>query len=309
MYEKIALEGKTQEEWKMLRKTGIGGSDAGAVVGVNPYRSAMNVYLDKISNETEQQENEAIRCGHDLEQYVADRFTEATGLKVRKSNFMYRSVEHPFMFADVDRLVVGEDAGLECKTCSAYNASAWDDQSIPESYIVQCYHYMAVTGKKTWYIACLIMGVGFVYRKLCWDDAIIMGLIETEQTFWYDHVVPRSIPKPDGSDACSKALNLLYPNAQSDKTIDLDGVEEKLNRRAEIIKEIEILEQEQKEIEQTIKLAMEDCGKAKSGKYRISWENVDTTRLDTKRIKVERPDIYEQYANTSSSRRFSVKAA
>ncbi len=309
MYERIALEGKTQEEWKLLRKTGIGGSDAGAVIGVNPYRSAMNVYLDKISTETEQQENEAIRCGHDLEQYVAERFTEATGLKVRKSNFMYRSLDHPFMLADVDRLVVGEDAGLECKTCNAYNASAWDDQSIPESYIVQCYHYMAVTRKRTWYIACLIMGVGFVYRKLCWDDAIIMGLIETEQRFWYDHVVPRIIPKPDGSDSCSKALNLLYPNAQSDRTIELDDVEDKLNRRAEILKEIDLLEQEQKEIEQTVKLAMEDCGKAKSGKYRISWENVDTTRLDTKRIKIERPDIYEQYSNTSSSRRFSVKAA
>lgn len=309
MYERISLEGKTLEDWKILRKTGIGGSDAGAVIGVNPYRSTMNVYLDKISIETEQQENEAIRCGHDLEQYVADRFTEATGLKVRKSNFMYRSVEHPFMLADVDRLVVGEDAGLECKTCNAYNASAWEDQSIPESYIVQCYHYMAVTGKKIWYIACLIMGVGFVYRKLCWDDAIIMGLIETEQRFWYDHVVPRIIPKPDGSDSCSKALNLLYPNAQSDITLELDEVEEKLNRRAEILKEVELLEQEQKEIEQTVKLAMEDCGKAKSGKYRISWENVDTTRLDTKRIKLEKPEIYEQYSTTSSSRRFSVKAA
>ena len=116
MFEKISLAGVGNLEWLRLRKAGIGGSDAGAICGVNPYSSAMKVFHDKTSEEVEEQDNEAVRIGHDLEDYVAQRFMEATGLKVRKSNFMYRSKEHPFMIADVDRLVVGEDAGLECKT-------------------------------------------------------------------------------------------------------------------------------------------------------------------------------------------------
>ena len=141
MFEKISLSGIGRMEWLRLRKTGIGGSDAGSICGVNPYSSAIKVFKDKVSGEIGEENNEAIRIGHDLEDYVAKRFTEASGLKVRKSNYMYRSVEHPFMIADVDRLVVGEDAGLECKTASAYNADKWKDGDIPLHYVMQCYHY------------------------------------------------------------------------------------------------------------------------------------------------------------------------
>ena len=173
MYEKIATAELSREEWLQLRKHGIGGSDAGAVCGLNPYSSAMKVFQDKTGESVEEKESEAIRIGHDLEDYVAQRFMEATGLKVRKSNYMYRSTEYPFMVADVDRLIVGEDAGLECKTASAYNASKWADGNIPLHYIIQCYHYMAVTGKRVWYIAAVILGQEFTYRKLEWDDDLI----------------------------------------------------------------------------------------------------------------------------------------
>lgn len=153
MYEKIPTAGMAHEEWPKLRKTGIGGSDAGAICGLNPYSSPMKVFWDKTTDEVEEKDNEAIRIGNDLEQYVAGRFMEATGFKVRRSNYMYRSKKHPYMIADVDRMVVGGDAGLECKTASAYNADKWADGRIPLHYAMQCYHYMAVTGKRTWYIA------------------------------------------------------------------------------------------------------------------------------------------------------------
>lgn len=81
---------------------------------------------------------------------------QTTCLKVHRSNFLYRSKEYPFMMADVDRLVTGEDAGLECKTASLYQADKWADGKVPLYYAIQCYHYMAVTGKRTWYIACMI---------------------------------------------------------------------------------------------------------------------------------------------------------
>ena len=178
MYEKIPTADMPHDEWLRLRKTGIGGSDAGAICGLNPFSSPMKVFLDKTSLETEEQDSEAIRQGNDLEDYVAQRFMEATGLKVRRSNFLYRSVEKPFMIADVDRLAVGENAGLECKTASAYNSDKWADGDIPLHYLMQCYHYMAVTGKRTWYLAAVILGREFTYRKLEWDDEIIHGLID-----------------------------------------------------------------------------------------------------------------------------------
>ena len=309
MFEKIALTGVSNTEWLRLRKSGIGGSDAGAICGVNPYSSAMKVFQDKTREDVEEQDSEAIRIGHDLEDYVAQRFTEATGLKVRKSNFMYRSKEHPFMIADIDRIVVGEDAGLECKTASAYNADKWADGNIPLHYIMQCYHYMAVTGKRVWYIAAVILGREFTYRRLEWDEELIGRLIAVEDDFWNHHVVPGIIPPPDGSRACDEVLEQYFHTARKASAIELIGFDEKLRRREEILGFIAELQEEQKQIEQEVKLVMGEHELARSRQYRVSWGNVDSTRLDTKRIREEKPEIYENYAMVSHSRRFEVKAA
>lgn len=309
MFEKISLAGVDNMEWLRLRKAGIGGSDAGAICGVNPYSSAMKVFHDKTSEEVEEQDNEAIRIGHDLEDYVAQRFMEATGLKVRKSNFMYRSKEHPFMIADVDRLVVGEDAGLECKTASAYNADKWADGNIPLHYVMQCYHYMAVTGKRTWYIAAVILGREFTYRKLEWDDELISRLIGIEEDFWNNHVVPGTIPPPDGSEACDEVIEQYFHTAKKASAIKLVGFDEKLNRREEILGFIAELQAEQKQIEQEVKLFMGDNQYATSDHYRVSWGNIDSVRLDSQRIKTEKPEIYADYGKASHYRRFEVKAA
>lgn len=309
MYEKIPTAGMSSEEWLTLRKTGIGGSDAGSICGVNPFGSPMKVYHDKTSSGVEELDNEAVRQGHDLEDYVAQRFMEATGLKVRRSNFMYRSVENPFMIADVDRLVIGEDAGLECKTASAYNADKWKDGNIPLHYIMQCYHYMAVTGKRTWYIAAVILGQRFTYRKLVWDDDLIAQLISVEKDFWENHVAAGVLPSPDGSDICSEVLNQYFHSARKGSTIRLEGFDDRLRRRAEIMEQIERLQKEQNSIEQEVKLYMQDNEYAASDSYRVSWSSVQSTRLDAKRMKEELPDIYRDYAVQSVSRRFQIKAA
>lgn len=309
LYEKIPIAGMDTNEWLRLRKTGIGGSDAGAVCGLNPYSSPMKVFYDKISDEVEEKDSESIRIGHDLEDYVAKRFTEAAGLKVRRSNYMYRSKAHPFMIADVDRLVVGEDAGLECKTASAYNADKWKDGDIPLHYVLQCAHYMMVTGMQTWYIACVILGRGFVYQKLTWDDGVIDGLVKAEGYFWNSHVVPGIMPDPDGSAVCDQVLQKYFKSAEKPDAIELVGFDEKLRRREKILKDIDALTKEQKQIDQEIKLYMKGHELAVNGSYKVSWSNVDTARLDTKRIKQEKPEIYSDYVKVSHTRRFEVKAA
>jgi predicted phage-related endonuclease len=104
-------------------------------------------------------------------------------------------------------------------------------------------------------------------------------------------------------------LEKYFHVAKKDSTVELVGFDEKLERRQEILAYIEELQSEQKQIEQEIKLFMQDHEQAVSGNYRISWSNVDTTRLDTKRIKQEMPEVYADYAKTTSARRFSVKVA
>lgn len=308
-YEKIPIRELSREEWLKLRKTGIGGSDAGAICGLNPYSSAMKVFQDKTTDAVEIADSEAMRQGRDLEEYVSNRFTEATGLKVRRSNMMYRSIEYPFMIADVDRLVVGEDAGLECKTASAYQADQWKDGQIPLHYLAQCYHYMAVTGKRSWYIAVVILGVGFQYAKLEWDEEFIRDLIHMETDFWENHVRKGIMPKPDGSEACDTVLEQLFRTARKGSSIPLVGFDEKLERRLELESRIGELETEKNRIDQEIKLAMGEHEEAFGGGFKIRWANVDTCRLDTKRIKAEQPEIYRKFSVTASTRRFSVKAA
>ena len=87
----ISTRNLSKEDWLCYRKCGITGTDAGAILGLNPYRSAFQVYHDKISDTIENIDNEAMRQGRDLEDYVAQRFTEATGLKVRRANAIYQS--------------------------------------------------------------------------------------------------------------------------------------------------------------------------------------------------------------------------
>lgn len=137
----ISTNGLSHEDWLKYRKQGIGGSDAGAICGLNPYVSPMSIFYEKTSSEVEDHDNESMRQGRDLEEYVARRFMEETGLKVRRSNVMYQSEEYPFMLVNVDRLISRENMGLECKTASAYNADKWTGESVPAHYEIQCHLY------------------------------------------------------------------------------------------------------------------------------------------------------------------------
>ncbi|WP_312433288.1 YqaJ viral recombinase family nuclease [Lacrimispora sp.] len=309
MSKRISTADLSHEDWLRLRKTGIGGSDAGAICGLNPYVSPMGVFYEKTREEVETYDNESMRQGRDLEEYVARRFMEETGLKVRRSNAMYQREEYPFMLANVDRLISGENMGLECKTASAYNADKWTGDSVPAHYEIQCHHYMAVTGAEAWYLAVLIMGREFKYKRIDRDEELIQNLISIEREFWEEHVLTGNMPDPDGSDISNEVINRYFPTAVK-KSIPLPSyLNEQLKRREEINRLTKKLEQEQNQIEQQIKIFMGEYEEAFNEHYKVSWSNVDTVRIDSKRLKEERPDLYRDFAKSSQSRRFTVKAA
>lgn len=297
-----------REEWLKLRKQGIGGSDAGAVCGLNPYKTAMQVYADKISEETEELDNEAMRQGREFEDYVAKRFMEQTGKKVRRANAMFCHEDYPFMLADVDRMVVGEPAGLECKTASPYMADKWKDGRIPMHYYIQCLHYMAVCKARVWYLAVLIYGREFKYYRIEWDEAMIADLIRIEKDFWENHVLAGKMPSPDGSRLADSVIAEYYKQAVAE-TIPLTGFNEKLKRRQELTEIIGRMDTEKRQIEQELKLYLGEAEIAENEQYQVSWKAVESNRLDEKRLKEEQPEIYEKYRKSVLSRRFTVKAA
>ena len=296
-------------EWLKYRKTGITGTDAGAITGLNPYVSAFQIYQDKITDEIEESDNESMRQGRDMESYVAKRFEEETGFKVRRANAIFQNEEYPFMLADFDRLIVGQKAGLECKTVSPYSADKWKDGNIPLHYQMQVQHYLAVSGFDCWYIAALIFGKEFLIRKIERDEELIQYLIKIEERFWTENVLARMMPDPDGTDRCSDIISKMYSNPNKDKVIELHEYNDILNRRQELDELIKKMEKEKASIEQKIKLAMQDASYGTTKNYRISWAPFETSRLDTKKLKEEQPDIYDKYCKKSTNRRFTVNNA
>lgn len=296
----------SREEWLMLRKNGIGGSDAGAICGLNKYRSPIDVYLDKTSTTIEDKDSEAMRVGRDLEDYVAKRFTEETGKKVHRRNAIMAHDEHDFMLANVDRMVVGENALLECKTANAYMADAWKD-GCPESYEIQCHHYMAVTGAEKVYLACLIMGIDFVIREIDRDEGIINDLIRIEEQFWTNNVLAHRMPPPDGSNAATDAIRNMYL-ASKPKALELDHLSGRMLRYADIETLIGTLSTEKELIKQEIMLTMGEADTAFIGGCKVTWKTQKgRVTIDSKRLKADLPEIYAAYSKESApSRPFKV---
>ncbi len=269
----ISTKNLEREEWLKLRKLGIGGSEAGAVCGVNPYRSPASIYADKTSDAIDITDNEAMRQGRDFEKYVADRFMEASGLKVRRSHKMYQHEEYPFMLADIDRIIVGEKAGLECKTASAFSSDKWmNEGSLPQHYVIQCMHYMAVMGWKYMYLACVILGRDFVYYRIPRDEELISNMIVIEKRFWEENVMKRQLPDPDGSRDYDSLIGGDYFQPKHDSVIPLIGMEEELKRRSDLNQLISKLETEKREIDQKLKVFMSDHEIAENERFRITWK-------------------------------------
>lgn len=298
----------THDQWLEYRRTGIGGSDAATVVGLNPYSSLYTLYNDKLGLLPPKDETEAMRQGHDLEQYVADRWMEATGKKVRRNCYMWRSNEHPFMLADIDREVVGENAGLECKTTSVYNRADLENGEIPLTYYVQCQHYMAVMGFDRMYLAVLVLNRGFYHFVIERSPEEIAALTDAEETFWRDHVLLRVPPPLDGSDSTLDTLSKLYPDAQPEGVCPLS------RSAAADLAAIEELTVQRRDIDNAIRAAkarvLEELGDFPAGVCKglqVSWKPQARTSVDTARLRQDHPDIYAQYTKTTTSRVFRLK--
>ena len=299
----------THEEWLLERREGIGGSDVAAIMGVSPWKSAATVYLDKIGElPLEDNDSERMRIGRDLEEYVAQRFAEATGKKVRRNNYMLHHDDYHFIFADIDREVVGENAILECKTTSSYGKSQWENEA-PLHYQLQCQHYMLVTGAEICYIACLIGNEAFVYHVIERDAEAMSALLSIEKDFWTTYVEGGQLPPPDGSDDYSEALRKIYPGGD-EKSIELSSKASRNIARLDVLnEEIKERKAEVDLLKQEIQLEMKDSEIAYGIDGRkVTYKSGERTSLDTKKLKLERPDIYKEYAVTKATRTFKVSA-
>lgn len=302
---KISTVGMSHEEWLEHRNKTIGGSDASAILGMSEYSSPYTVWAEKLGKLPPKEDNEAMRIGRDLESYVAQRFTEKTGKKVRRENNILHNPEYPFAHANVDRMIVGEDAGLECKTTSSLNLTKFKDGEFPDRYYAQCVHYLMVTGCKRWYLAVLVLGKGFYDFVIERDEEEIKALAKSEADFW-EYVKTQTPPAADGTDSTTKTITTIFPNSNTE-TVNLFAYEDSLRQYVALGKQIKELENLQAEMANKVKSFMSEAGKGESDNFKVSWPTTSKTTFDHKRFADEHPDVdLTNYYKTSSYRTFKV---
>ena len=304
---KIPTINMSREEWLNIRRESIGGSDAAAIVGMNDHVSLYSLWCDKTKRTTDTPDNEAMRIGRDLEDYVAMRWCEQTGKRVKRVNAILKREEYPFAHANVDRWIVGENAGLECKTTSILRLKDFKNGEYPQNYYAQCVHYMAITGADRWYLAILVLGKGFYHFTIERDDNEIEALMGAEKDF-FELVTTDTPPEIDGSQATTDAINTIYAESNLMGAVDLFGSEQLIEKylsakrlKSEIQKQVD-------ELENQIKDHHKDAEIGTAGKYVASWKQQARSCFDLKRFSAEHPELdLSPYYKHSSFRKFSIK--
>lgn len=300
---------KDRAEWLKQRSKGLGGSDAGAVMGLNPYKSAYTLWAEKTGLASSYvPENEAIRLGNDLEEYVAKRFAERENKRIKRSSYCYQSKEFPFMRANVDRLIVGENSALECKTANPFKDGDYSSNIIPPSYYCQCLHYMVVCGFDRMYLAVLVFQKGFytyvIDRGNEAVEADIRALIKAESEFW-KLVEDGTAPDVDGSESTAQTLKWLHKDEL--KTVfDLTEYDEKLDEIQELKEQQKELKTRQKTLENELKEVLIGCDYGQSSIYNVSAKITTSSRFDAERFKKENSKIYESYKKETQTQALRI---
>jgi len=299
------------DKWLETRKQGIGGSDAAVIVGANPYRGLYALWAEKTGRSTPKDlsDNESVYWGHIHEETVAKEFEVRTGKKVRRMG-MVQHKDYPWLIADFDRVVVGENAGLECKTTDSWFASEWEGDNIPNHYYVQCLHYMLVGGFDTYYIACLIGGNKYVWKTIKREDVQddLDTLFKEEKKFWEYNIVGDHPPPIDGSKACTDVINDRF-HQTSEQIMLLTSDEEKLCAE---IKEaegnIKALEKEIDEKKNKLRDILGECGEASTDTWKVTYKFQNGSKVfDKTTFVAENPDVdIDKYYTQSVNRVFRI---
>ena len=305
-----------RDKWLEIRKGGIGSSDAAAAVGLNPYKSSLELWLEKTGQDQDlpktnpDDESSPAYWGTLLEPIVAAHYTKRTGRKVRRINAVLQHPSQPWMLANLDREVLGSEEVqiLECKTAGLNGARLWRD-GVPEYVQLQVMHQLAVTGKRAADVAVLVCGQELQVHRIERDEQMISQLIALERAFW-NHVESRQPPPADGSDSADRALRCLYPN-DSGQTLDFTGDLEMSAAFSDLITVRQVLAKHLKlesDLKQRIQQRMGDASRALFEGGDVSWKrSKDASSFDLGRLLRDRPELAVTYAKvTPGTRRFLV---
>lgn len=305
----VDTAGLSEEEWLAYRRKGIGGSDVAALLGISPWRTARDLFYDKLNIAVVEDHEDnwvALEMGHLLEPLVAKIFQHRTGYKVYQIKKMFQHPKYPWMLADVDYFVElpdGTTAILEIKTTN-YNAKDnwWLDgeETIPAYYESQGRHYMAVMDVDRCFFCCLYGNneqesiIRDMQRDLAYEDEMIF----LEQNFWENHVLTRTPPPytEDGDLVIESVRRYTGPADKEAPAVSLDlPLTAKLMRFLQLQEQKKGAEAGKKEIEEDMK-RLKAAIIAKMGKsckaicqqdgvnYTVTYNPIRTPGIDKDRL-------------------------
>lgn len=290
------------------RRKLIGGSDVAGILGISPWKTPLQVYLDKVqprSGEPDRNKARVFARGKRMEPYVIDLLAEEAGLEIVARGQRYRDPDLDFLAAEIDaEAASGEN--IEIKTVSPFKAWEWGEQQtdeIPVHYTAQAMHGLMVTGRQVCVFGVLIGGDDFRMYRIERDDETIAAIRSKEIEFW-GHVERQEPPE-----ATNVNDLLAMFERDSGAVVEADAaLLAAINRMREINVSIKPLEQEFDQLKEQVQLAMRDASVlALDGQPLATWKTQSASRFDQAEFKAAHPDLFEQFKRTSSSRVFRLK--
>ncbi len=289
----------------------VTGSDAAAICGKSRYNTPVNIWLEKTGRVEQKDISHMphIRFGSFMESGVADWFEAESGKKVcAPADGMIFSSQYPWMAGNVDRMVVGENAILECKT--ALRPDDWGDceNKMPDEYLLQVAHYCIVGNFDRAYVAVVFRMTGeFRWYEYQRNPALEEKLIKRERDFWYDNVLADIAPPA----TCEEDILAMFKTPNETPITATDEIESYVYAYKDFNSQVAGLEEEKKYMRDKIAVFMGDHDTliSEAGEALISWKfTKEVERFDTKLFEVENKELYKRYIKKAQpQRRFVVK--
>lgn len=292
---------KDRQEWLAYRTGGIGSSEVGTILGVNPYETPYQLWRRKMGMDAPKEETFAMKAGHYLEDAVASFYQDSTGadiIKASAGDWLIVNKDKPFMRVSPDRTywAAGEKKSasnkriLECKTTQ----KQIDEDDLPAQWICQLIYQLGVAELEQGALAWLTAGRSFGHKELYFDKELWQYMTEEVERFWVDNIQNKQEPLAQSVEdvILKNPKHIAGKLIQADDELILD-----LGALKNLKEEIATLDKEKKEIESRIKMAMGDAEAiAKQGETLATWKaSKDGVKFDEKKFAAEHPDLYAQY--------------
>lgn len=296
----------TRDEWLAIRRTGIGSSDIAAILGLNPWRSPLQVFMDKTGMAPDQPENDAMRLGNFLEDPIARAWADRRGVRVRRVRAVLQHPAVPYALANLDRLATVERITGPVEVKATRIAAEWEDGATPDYYAVQVQWQHFVGGYEAGHLVALVQSTTLEERRIVRDEALIAVMKDAAASFW-QLVENRTPPAPTGTEGDRRALEALYAEATDRQVTITDDAMRAAHDYLAASARVKEWEAAKEEAANRLRAFLGDAEAATyAGKVAVRWSPFTRRSIDTARLRAEAPEVAARYETELVGRRLTV---